>query len=131
LLSYASLLQTKANLSKERDEVARLMMDGKRLQDERARETEEKSRIVKDLINAMHAEEQAKLDAQAQLRSIKERAAKLEGSLAETEAKLSDSVEKFRDMEAERDVAQVLGFQCSSVHLAVASQYPSSAFLSS
>lgn len=63
--------------------------------------------MLKAVTNAMNVEEQAKLTAQKQLRTAKDRAAKLDQELTDVMGRLADANERTRDMQAERDDALV------------------------
>ena len=92
------------------DEVEALKSSLRQKQDDVESITKRQEKMVKVVTNAMNVEEQAKLTAQKQLRSAKDRVSQLDRELTDMMGKLADANERARDLQAERDDAMVRMF---------------------
>ena len=100
-------VQVQAQLTTEREDMARFAADVEAAESEHKRNLDQKDTIMQDVLTAMQSEEAGKLAAQEQARAAKERAARLEQDAASTAATLDDCRERCKDLEVERDEAQV------------------------
>jgi chromosome segregation ATPase len=100
-------LQVQAQLLQEREDMARFAADVEAAESEHQQELDSKDALMQECLAAMQAEEQAKGAAQEALRAAKEWCTRLEQDGAVAAAALDDARERCKDLEAERDEAQV------------------------
>jgi chromosome segregation ATPase len=96
--------------------MARFAAEAHGIQADHQRELDSKDAIMQDILTAMSSEEQAKIAAQGQLRTCKDRAIQLEQELASATSQLDDIKERCKDLEMERDEAQVCSCCSTAVH---------------
>lgn len=100
-------MQVQKELDTERQDMARFAADAQAAEAEHAQELASKDALLQEVLEAMQAEEQAKLTAEGALQKAKERATALERDAAAAAAALEECQERCKDVEAERDDALV------------------------
>ena len=100
-------MQVQQELKAERQDKARFATDAQATSSEHAQELADKDALLQEVLEAMQAEEQAKVAAEESLQKAKQRLAALDRDAAAAAAALDECQERCKDLEAERDNALV------------------------